>query len=96
MVSLDEVKSYLRIDFDDDDTMLETLINTSDEYLKSAIHSQYDSTSERAKLLSLIVISDLYDNRGVAEKVSGNVRKLVSDFALQLKLEGGGYGVETD
>ena len=89
MLTLQDVKSYLKIDFDDDDELLNSLIKTADEYLKSAISSTYNSDTERAKLLSLIVIQDLYDNRGLTEKVSGNVRKLVSDFTLQLKLESG-------
>lgn len=89
MLTLQNVKSYLKIDFDDDDELLKSLIKTADEYLKSAISIKYNSDTERAKLLSLIVIQDLYDNRGLTEKVSGNVRKLVSDFTLQLKLESG-------
>ena len=89
MLTLQNVKSYLKIDFDDDDELLNSLIKTADEYLKSAISIKYNSDTERAKLLSLIVIQDLYDNRGLTEKVSGNVRKLVSDFTLQLKLESG-------
>lgn len=89
MLTLQDVKSYLKIDFDDDDELLKSLMKTADEYLKSAISSTYNSDTERAKLLSLIVIQDLYDNRGLTEKVSGNVRKLVSDFTLQLKLESG-------
>jgi len=89
VLTLQNVKSYLKIDFDDDDELLNSLIKTADEYLKSAISIKYNSDTERAKLLSLIVIQDLYDNRGLTEKVSGNVRKLVSDFTLQLKLESG-------
>ena len=87
MVTLKDVKSYLHIDFDDDDGILQGLISTADEYLRGAVDPNYDTMSERAKMLSLIVISDLYDNRGISDKASGNVRKLVEDFSLQLKLE---------
>lgn len=89
MLTLAEVKNYLRIDYEDDDALLDSLISVADEYLKSAISKTYNSDSERAKMLSLIVIDDLYNQRGMNEKVSGNVRKLVSDFSLQLKLESG-------
>ena len=75
------------IDFDDDDDILQGLISVADEYLSGAVNPNYDAMSERAKMLSLIVISDLYDNRGISDKASGNVRKLVEDFSLQLKLE---------
>lgn len=96
MVTLKDVKSYLHIDFDDDDDILQGLISTADEYLRGAVNPNYDTMSERAKMLSLIVISDLYDNRGISDKASGNVRKLVEDFSLQLKLESRCDGVEAN
>lgn len=87
MLTLAEVKSFLRIDFDDDDGMLESLMKVADEYLTGAIGKTYNKEAERAKLLALIVVQDLYDSRGMIEKVSGTVRKLISDFTLQLQLE---------
>mgnify|MGYP004616040297 CR=1 FL=1 len=96
MVTLEEVKNYLHVDFDDDDEILQSLIAAADEYLRGAVNPNYDTMSERAKMLSLIVISDLYDNRGISDKASGNVRKLVEDFSLQLKLESRCDDVETN
>lgn len=86
-LTLIEVKNYLRVDFDDDNTLITSLMTVADDYMKASVGTLYDNTSERAKTLSLIVISDLYDNRGMNEKVSGNVRKLVDDMSLQLRLE---------
>ena len=86
----DDVKKYLRVDFTDDDTLIDRLMIAADEFLKGSIGATYDNTGERAKTLSLIVISDLYDNRGLHDdsaKVSNNVRRLVDDFSLQLRLE---------
>lgn len=96
MVTLEEVKNYLHVDFDDDNEILQSLIAAADEYLRGAVNPNYDTMSERAKMLSLIVISDLYDNRGISDKASGNVRKLVEDFSLQLKLESRCDDVETN
>lgn len=87
MVNIAQVKNFLRIDFDDDNALLDTLINVADKYLQGAINKDYNKDDERAEMLSLIIIQDLYDNRGMIEKVSGNVRKLIDDFSLQLKLE---------
>lgn len=89
IVTLEEVKAYLRIDHSDDDRLLESLILTAEEYLKSAISKTYDTKSERAKTLALIVVGDLYDNRDMSEKVSGNVRRLVQNFIFQLRIESG-------
>lgn len=86
-LTLEDVKNYLRVDFDDDDTLLTGLMSAADEYLKSGVGANYNNESERAKTLSLIVIADLYDNRGISERASANVRKLVDDFALQMRLE---------
>lgn len=86
----DDVKKYLRVDFNDDDTLIDGLMIAADEFLKGSIGATYDNAGERAKTLSLIVISDLYDNRGLHDdsaKVSNNVRRLVDDFSLQLRLE---------
>lgn len=91
MLTLQEVKDYLRVDFNEDDALISSLMTAADEYLKSSVGVGYDNTSERAKTLSLIVISDLYDNRGLNDANSGgikpNVRRLVEDFSLQLRLE---------
>lgn len=89
MPSLQEVKEYLKIDFDDDDNLINSLIKAADLYLKDAIHKNYDKSDERAKMLSLMVIDDMYNNSGLTEKVQGTTRRLVSDFSLQLKLKSG-------
>ena len=89
VVSVDEVKDYLGIDYVDE--MVERNINrtikTADAYLKGSIGENYPVSDSRAKELALIIISDLYDNRGIKDTVSGNTRKLVDDISLQLRLE---------
>ena len=90
MPTLKEVKAYLRVDYDDDDALLMSMIETADEYLKSAVGQNYDRQSERARMLALIVIADLYEYRGsMPGKVSGTVSRLVQDFSLQLQIESG-------
>lgn len=89
MPTTEEVLSYLGIDYADEMVTrnVERAIKTADAYLKGAVGEKYPTEDPRAKELALIVISDLYDNRGMTEKVSGNVRRLVDDFMLQLRLE---------
>lgn len=89
MPTIDEVANYLGIDYIDDmaETNIIRAIRTADAYLKGAIGREYPSDDSRAKELALIFIADLYDNRCLIEKVSGNVRRLVDDFTLQLRLE---------
>lgn len=89
VVSVDETLAYLGIDYADDmvNTNIDRLIKTADAYLKGAIGANYSVSDPRSKELALIIISDLYDNRGMVSTVSGNTRKLVEDLALQLRLE---------
>lgn len=86
-----EVLAYLGIDYADEtiENNIDRLIKTADKYLEGSIGKDYPKDDERAKELALIVISDLYDNRCINEKngVSNNVRRLVNDFSLQLRLE---------
>jgi hypothetical protein len=89
VVTVVDVMAYLGIDYADDmvTTNIERAINTADAYLKGSIGSDYPVDDPRAKELALIIISDLYDNRGLQSTISGNTRRLVDDMSLQLRLE---------
>lgn len=89
VIQAQDVYNYLGIDYAD--PMVEANVNraisTADAYLKGAVGAEYPAEDPRAKELALIFIADLYDNRGSLEKSSVNVRRLVDDFLLQLRLE---------
>ena len=89
MLTSDALKAYLGIDYTD--TMVEAniarVIKSADSYLKGSIGENYDPDDPRAVELATIVAADLYDNRGLKDTVSGNVRKLVEDMSWQLRLE---------
>ena len=89
MPTIEEVLDYLGYDYSDDmvDKNIERCIKTADAYLKGSIGKNYPTEDPRVKELALIFISDLYDNRGMIDKVAGNVRRLVDDMSLQLRLE---------
>lgn len=89
VVSVDEVLAYLGIDYKDEIVTknIDRLIKTADAYLKGSIGKNYPIDDFRSKELALIIISDLYDNRGLQSTISGNTRRLVDDFSLQLRLE---------
>ena len=89
VVQTQDVLNYLGIDYTDDmvTANVNRAISTADAYLKGAVGNDYPIEDSRAKELALIFIADLYDNRGMLEKSSVNVRRLVDDFLLQLRLE---------
>lgn len=89
VVSVDEALAYLGIDYPDDMVIknIERSILTADSFLRGSIGDDYPVSDPRSKELALILISDLYDNRGLVSTVSGNTRRLVEDLSLQLRLE---------
>lgn len=88
VVALSEVLEYLGIDETDDtiESNISRMIRTADATLKGSIGEDYPRADPRSKELALIIISDLYDNRSFTS-ISGNVRRLVEDMSLQLRLE---------
>lgn len=89
VVSVEDVLAELGIDYADDMVTknINRAIKTADAYLKGSIGENYPVEDPRAKELALIIISDLYDNKGLKDTVSGNTRRLVEDMSLQLRLE---------
>ena len=88
-LSIQDILDYLGIDYADDRTtkVLNRTLKTAVQYLRGSIGEDYPVNDPRAKELALIVIDDLYSNHDLNDKVSGNTRRLVDDFILQLKLE---------
>lgn len=89
VVQAQDVYNYLGIDYADAmaEANVTRAISTADAYLKGAVGANYPTEDPRAKEVALILIADLYDNRGMLEAVNKNVRRLVDDFLLQLRLE---------
>lgn len=93
VVTVAEVLAYLGIDYTDDmnTTNITRAISAAERFLTGSIGEGYDKTDARVKELALIVVADLFDNRTLQAQgggnVSTNVRHLVDDFSLQLRLE---------
>ena len=87
MLTLDEVKKELGIDFNDHDSRLERYIKVADQWLDGSI-SNYKKDDERAKQLALLIIEDLYDRNANTSKENVTISKLKNDFIMQLQNEG--------
>ena len=94
-MKLSVIKEYLKIDFDDDDRLLEMLLGAARKYLFDAVGYKPDETDERVKLLLLVLISDWYEHREYTEStlktqnISQKVRYTVRSIVLQLQYGGG-------
>jgi uncharacterized phage protein (predicted DNA packaging) len=87
-----DVKNYLRVDTDDDDTLINTLMEAADSYLQGAVDNYtetYDKAGikwqSKADLAKKLLIADWYEHREAVERpVSPSIRLLLT----QLQLEG--------
>lgn len=101
LITLEEVKQYARIDIDDDDKLLETMIASAEEYLKNATGKEYPETDEDGnkinyeleKIYLQLLIAHWYEQRSPAGNGKSN-GGVVEDFSfmaksimLQLKLK---------
>ena len=70
MVTLQEVKQYLRIDFEDDDTLLLSLISTAKQLIMDVGRMDEERFSENEDVVRtamLYTVSYLYENRNTAD-----------------------------
>lgn len=84
LVNLDETKQYLRIDGDEEDSLLTSLIQAAETYLKNATGKEFDETNHLAKLFCLVLIADWYENREYAGKTTNSIRPIVASILAQL------------
>lgn len=89
MLTLEAVKDYLGIDFEDDMTerRLTRLVSVADKFMVGAIGKEYPADDERVQELQLMIIADLFDHRELSQKQESMYRKLAHDFELQIRLE---------
>ena len=70
MVTLQEVKQYLRIDFEEDDTLLLSLISTAKQLVMDVGRMDEERFSENEDVVRtamLYSVSYLYENRNTAD-----------------------------
>lgn len=86
MLTLEEVKKEIGIDFEDHDSRLKRYIKLAEQWLDGAVGS-YKKDDERAKQLALFIIEDLYDRNANSVKENTTISKLKNDFIMQLQNE---------
>lgn len=76
ILTLEEVKNYLRVDLEEDDTLIESLMEAAESYLKNATGKDYpkeDSEGnqpgyELEKVYLKLLIAYWYENRSAVSK----------------------------
>jgi len=92
IVILDEAKAWLKVDYVEEDSDIQLLIDSSEAYLKNATGKEFNNTNPLAKLYCRVLISDWYENRGlmVDSKTSDKVRFTLQSIMLQLQYSSDG------
>jgi len=98
-VTLDDIKSYLRIDGTDEDTYLSELIEASQIYVDSCVGEGYKSEANALKLANILqkkLISDMYENRSTVILEKNNSENTKQDRIVTTILDKlSGYEVVT-
>lgn len=86
-----QTKKYCRIDYDDDDDIIETMIETVFEKLGELIpgFSPYAMTS-RQRLLTMVFVKDQYDHTDAYNEADKRLSNAVSSMLLSEMYKGGG------
>lgn len=98
-----EVKSFLRIDYDDDDAFLNNLIQLAYDVAQDSIDSFAEKLKSakfkrKLKLFMLNTIVSMYDDRGIVASSAGETKQHKLKYVNQtmlLQLQHGEY-LETD
>lgn len=73
LVTLDEAKSYLRVDVDEDDALLTELIAASEDRCRGIARNEYFDSDPNAKIGILYCVAYLYENREEADNTTLNL-----------------------
>ncbi|MEK5038913.1 head-tail connector protein [Sporosarcina sp. FSL K6-3457] len=85
ILTLEETKEWLRVDIEDDDSMIRMLTEAAEAYLKNATGKDFDETNKQAKLFCLVLVMDWYENREMNNfRVGEKVRYTVESMIAQL------------
>lgn len=86
IVTLDETKVYLRVDYPDEDVLIQTLITAAEAYLNKATGNTFDSTNSLAKTVCLMLVAEWYINRENAQQLSLASATVLNGLIAQLTM----------
>lgn len=89
MLDIDIVKSFLRVDYDEDDSLIEFEIQAARDYIRNAVGVFVDG-DKLMELLAMKLVCDMYDKRTYTvaenEKSSYTTKSMITQ--LQFKYGG--------
>ena len=87
-MNLDFVKQFLRIDTNDEDILIATMMDAAELYILDAA-GKCDTNNPKVKMLYMAIMQDLYENRTmtVSEAEKKRLAYTQSSILLQLQCE---------
>lgn len=87
LLDIEDVKLFLKVDYEDEDSFIENLILAAESYLKNATGKQFTKANTLAVLYCNVLIEEWYNNRDLMEQksTSNKVRFVLQSILLQLK-----------
>ena len=91
MVTLEEVKLYLRIDTDFEDDLIEGLLEVAGGYLRDGVtdfdinYARDEKYAKKADLLTKVLVAEMYNNRDSRNDSRTNFSYTVQSMMNQLK-----------
>lgn len=87
-MTLDEVKSFIHVDFDDDNSKIELMTSAAIEYVEDVLGS-YNEKRAKQKLLVGTLVEDMYNkNSFTVDDKSESVKYIIKSIILQEQLAG--------
>ncbi|MEG1310661.1 MAG: head-tail connector protein [Romboutsia sp.] len=87
-MTLEEVKSFIHVDFDDDNPKIELMTSAAIEYIEDALGS-YNKNRAKQKLLVGTLVEDMYNkNSFTVDDKSESVKYIIKSIILQEQLAG--------
>lgn len=87
ILTLEEAKQFLKIDYEDEDSDIKILIKASELYLKNATGKVFNNTNPLAVLYCEVLVNEWHGDRSLMAKkeVSEKVRFTLQSILLQLQ-----------
>ena len=84
MLDLETVKQYARVDYDDDDELLQLMLTAVlDDLTEKKPDFNRDKPTALQQLLILVSVKDLYDNRDKYTDKPGTLQAAVSSMTIK-------------
>ena len=85
-IKFEDIKNYLRVDFYDDNILIDLMIDTGKKYITDAV-GKFDENNPRHNMILLAVVAHLYENRMLQGQSGGKITRIINSMLLQERLD---------